>query len=236
MDKIGILLHVYNLDASGWERLVWGDPAANMLGTGTKFLECLMHIPPDRPVSSIIYSGPSTRDSMSEGAHTKRFLLEHFGQLRQFPRFSKRLDELGEEGQKLLRQRLGDLVLGPTIANTFAEIEHAASHFERKGITEVWHVAAASHAPRCMQSQAIIRHKGIIPLTQRWLTITSDIAFGGSDPSDVIVIEPPHRADDPLLGFSPTLSEVLKPFFLLSTEQKKEFIRRSAQAMRDISR
>lgn len=222
--RTGILLHVYHLGSADWEHLVWGEPARNELGTGTKLIEFLLNEPLDAHIRCITYSGPSSRDGLSEGAYTKQFLISHLDRLREFPRFREMLRQLPPEASAVLRTRMEQMVLGEQIENTLEEVQHAAVFFQEHGVDHVVHIAAASHAPRCIQLQAVVRHQGLIPLEQQWFTVASDSCFEGTVPSDVVVVEPPHRGDDPLLGFAPTLSRALKPYFGLPPEEKQAVI------------
>lgn len=232
----GYLLHVYHLGSKDWERLVWGDPNRDELGAAAKLCECLLSEPADVPVACIIYSGPSHRDGLGEGAYTKKFLIDRLAQLSSFPRLQKKLARLTEQEYNVFRGRIEAIVLGEDLANTLEEVQRAALYFKRQGAERVVHVAAASHAPRCIQVQTIVRHQGLIPLDQQWYTVASDISFEGTVPSDVVVIEPSHRGDDPLLEFEPQLSRAIKPYFALSTGQKKDVIRAVASAMQTVQK
>ena len=229
--KTGILLHVYNLGCKDWEELVWGVPAKDKLGVGAKLFECLLDEPVDREVTIIIYDGPSHRDGMSEGAYTRQFLLSKFQELSEFPRFKRRLANASPEQLRVLRERAGHIVLGVPIRNTMDEIKNGAMDFRAAGINRIIHVAAASHAPRCIQLQLVARERSWVPAGQQWYTVASDLAFAGTTAEDVFVAEPPHRADDPLLGTAHTLPQILKPFYKLPVEQQLVFLQKADAAM-----
>ena len=232
MSKVGVLLHVYHLQSRDWERLVWGKPERDQAGTGAKLFEFLMDEPAEHEVMTVVYSGPSERDGLSEGAYTKQFLLSKLDKLGEFPRFRRRLEHLSKQDLAVFQARVEGILLGETIENTLAEVASAAKLFEAGRMDKVVHIAAASHAPRCILIQADARQKGLIPTAQPWLTIASDISFSGRNVDDTLVLEPPHRADDPLLDFAPTLSQVLKPYsYSLSPESKKGFIMDAQAAM-----
>ncbi|HEY5138550.1 MAG TPA: hypothetical protein VIJ25_04445, partial [Methylococcales bacterium] len=63
----------------------------------------------------------------------------------------------------------------------------------------------------------------------------SDICFAGATPEDVVVIEPPHRGDDPMRAVRPTLAHAIKPYFGYSTADKTRLISRIVQETSDIS-
>ena len=220
MKKIGILLHVYHLEALGWEQLVWGQPEKDRLGTLTKFVDFLLDLPINQSVTSIIYSGPSNKDGLSEGAYAKHYLEEHLESLRAFPRLKLKLDRLSPDDYKVFADRVAGLITGPLIKNTLDEVAHAAADFAGGRVDAVVQIAAASHAPRCLQAQAIVRQTGEIPNHQQWFVLASDTSFHSTQPADVVILEPPHRGDDPMVKFKPTLAEVMKTYFELSTAAK----------------
>lgn len=236
MITTGVLLHVYHLDTANWEALVWGDPATDTLGTGTKFLECLLTEPFDQPLTSVIFSGPSQRAGRSEGAYTKQFLLERFDRLREFPRLRGRLDALTSEERHCFRERLENLVVGEQIANTLAEVRQAARFFAAAGVERVIHIAAATHAPRCLRDEASVRAEGNIPAIQRWHVVASDTCHAGNSPQDVMIIERPHRPDDPQWGMEQSLPDVLQQFYRLPFGRRQQFIREASELMSRLSR
>lgn len=234
MSKTGILLHVYHLDCDGWERLVWGEPAHGNLGVGTKLLESLLTTIPNEEVKVVLYSGPSTKNGLSEGEYTYRFLLDRLDRMTEFPQLRTKYNELSPEAVKIFNERVSKITLGKEIENTYDEILHAADEFQAWGADRVIHIAAASHAPRCIQLQAAVREAGLIPAGQQWFTVSSDLSFAGRSARDTVVIEPPHRPDDPLIGFEPTIASVLRGYVALPPDDKKRFIRSSSTILKDI--
>ena len=231
--KTGILLHVYNLLAADWEHIVWGDPVHDALGVGAKLFECMLAELPFNEVAVILYDGPSHKDGMSEGYYTKKFLLKKLDELDQFPRFRRLLEAMPAEQYQAFRQAVNNIIVGEPIENTRDEIMRATTDFKSIGAIKVIHIAAASHAPRCILYQAQVREEGLIPSDQHWYTVASDTCFAGTHANDTIVIEPPHRADDPLLGLTPTLPQVLRPLYRLPAAGRREFVRLAAIAMQD---
>lgn len=226
MIRNGILLHVYHLEAKGWEGLVWGNPDSDMFGTLTQFAYTLLGIPANEHVSSVIYSGPSSMGGYSEGEYTKRFLLERMNELSNFPSLKKIMSQLPAEEHEVFRQRIQDLVVGPIIKNTLDEVSHAALFFNGdNSVDRVYQIAAASHAPRCLQNQLIVRRSNGIPTHQPWYVVASDMGFSATEPDDLVILEPPHRGDDPMLHHSPALAHVVKPYFTLETKDKQQLIK-----------
>lgn len=234
--KTGILLHVYHLEVLGWEALVWGDPALDQLGTLTKFVDCLLDIPASDEVFSIIYSGPSQKDGMAEGVYARQFLLDHIDHLGDFPRLRHKLERLSTEEHRIVMERVRGLVAGPVIKNTRAELENGAVYFAERGVQRVLQIAAASHAPRCVKLQAVVRAAGLIPQDQQWFLVPSETCFNGGEPSDVVILEPPHRADDPVLGIHPSLPQTLLRYqYEITGQYRRDAMLKIAQVVADVA-
>ncbi len=224
MIKVGVLLHVYHLHSEDWERLVWGDPERNELGVGAKLFEYLLTTPPNAPIHTVIYNGPSRKQGLSEGEYTLRFLQDKQHHLPDFPKLKSLYDSASSRVRATFADRVGQIYVGESIADTYDEIHRAALYFQQLGVTYIVHIAAATHAPRCIQLQAKVREDGFIPSDQLWCTVSSDRPFAGRKASDVLVVEPPHRADDPLLHYTPTLASLVRRYYGLSPSGKKQFI------------
>ncbi len=231
--KTGILLHVYHLDTTGWEELVWGRPEQNELGTAAKFAECLLDIPVGHEVSSIIYCGPSEKDGLTEAAFAKKYLLHRIDDLAAFPRLKRKIDRLSSVEYETFVGRLHDLVVGPLIKNTTEELNAAATYFADKQVDVVIQIAAATHAPRCLREQISARYHGLVDKNQQWFVAASDVNYEGVDPDDVVIAEPMHRHDNPLYGFRPAWAEVTKKYPRLSLENKKQVLRQLDKIMND---
>lgn len=222
--NIGVLVHSRHIQTVGWEELVWGLPAQNKLGDFPKLVELLLQEVSQRPITCIVTGSTDTKvGNMYDGEYAKKYLLDRFDQLHEFPRLKILLDKLSDEQQAQLRKRLENLIVTKPLKNTAEEITHSAQLFSERGIHEVIQIASASHGPRCIQLQAAARFEGKIPIDQQWYVVLSDMCFEGTDPKDTVVLETPHRGDDPMLGFKPTLPQALKPYYYeLPTEDKKK--------------
>jgi hypothetical protein len=225
MTTNGILLHVYHLEADRWEDLVWGHPSADTFGTLTQFAYTLLRIPANQQVRSVIYSGPSSKDGLSEGGYTKRFLLDRIDNLSSFPTLRKCIKQLSGDEYDLFVRRIRGLVVGPEISNTLDEVTHAAAFLNENGpVDKVFQIAAASHAPRCLQNQLIARQKNLISPNQPWYIVASGVCFAGTTMDDIVILEPPHRGDDPMVGHPQTMARAIKPYFGMNAEGKQRLI------------
>lgn len=225
MVKAGVLVHVYHLEAAGWEGLVWGSPEHGLMGTLPKLVQLLLVQNPAEPIEKIIiYAGPSSKDGLNESEYETRFLLDHFDHLGDFPQLKPLLESLSDTRRSDLRSQLKEIVNGQLIINSIDEIIRAAAFFKEHGITKVYQLAIASHAPRCIQLQAAARRNQQIPPEQFWYTVVADTTYKDTTPTDVVIAEPPHRGDDPALGVHPSITDVLKQYYKLSYSQRKPFI------------
>ena len=222
--SVGILVHAHHPNSIDWEELVWGVPAQDRLGDLTKVVELLLQEIPQKPITHIVTGSTLTiKEGMLDGEYTKKFLLDHFDKLQDFPRLRTILQGFSASDLTRLRKRLEGIIVTKPLKNTADEIEYSTLIFSKEHIHEVIQVASASHGPRCIQLQAAARAEGKIPQNQQWFVVMSDMCFGASKPKDTLVIETPHRADDPMLDFHPTLPESLQPYFYeLSIEDKKK--------------
>ncbi len=233
--KIGVLVHVRHPQTVQWEKLVWGVPSEDHMGDLPKLVEVLLCRDPSRPVAAIVMGTTlATKEGLLEGEYTKKFLLDHFDDLWSFPRLKHLLDLLSDEQIAALRTTLQGIIVTTPLKRTADEIREAARIFQEKGVREVIQITAASHGPRCAQLQAQARADGLIPPEQLWYMVVSDMCFQDTAPTDTMIIEVPHRDDDPLARFRPTLSQTLKPFFYqLPTGEKQQFIQLAEKFMAD---
>ncbi|MFI5275200.1 MAG: hypothetical protein ACHQT5_00050 [Candidatus Saccharimonadales bacterium] len=232
MINTGVLVHVYYLEA-GWEALVWGDPARGIMGTLPKLVQLMLVENPDEPITDIVmYTGPSRRDGLNEGEYGKKYLLDHFDQLASFPQLKPLFEKLTDKQQHGLYHKLEERIhTREQLVNSADEVLNAAKFFQERNITKVFQIAAASHAPRCIQLQTIVRYKGQIPTEQFWFTIAADTSYVNTTPSDVVVAEPPHRGDDPALGVHPSITDILKQYYKLPYEARQPFLRAVESAL-----
>lgn len=226
MIKTGVLMHVNYLQP-GWEALAWGDPKKALMGTLPKLVQLLLVEDSREPITDILmYTGPSRKDGLTEGEYSKKYLLDHFDQLKNFPQLRPLLEKLSYEESKAFKAQL-DKIIYPKeqLINSADEVLNAAHYFEEHGITKVYQLAIASHAPRCIQLQALVRYRHQIPSEQFWYTIAADTTFENTAPNDVIVAEPPHRGDDPALGVHPSITDLLKQYYKLPYEARQPFLK-----------
>lgn len=230
--KVGVLLHSRHLETEAWEDLVLGRPRDDRLGDAATLAREILTLSPDHELGCIVMgSGFSQRDGINEGEFTKRFFLANLARLEEFPRLRPLLARLAGPQRAAFRQALRDIIIMPQAGNTVAELETAAGIFAAHGVHRVLQITAASHAPRCLKEQTVARAYGLIATEQQWYTVATDMAYWGTHPEDVCVIEPLHRRDQPMTFVRPGLSEVIAPYFFLPDTDKKAFVAMVAEFM-----
>lgn len=235
MAKLGILVHVYHLGALDWDKLTFGDAENSKMGCFATLAEVVLRrIRTDEIVSIVIGSTDNYKDGLAHGEYAKKYCLDRLDELPKFSQIKPLLEGLSEEESKKFRELMQDIAPIHPIKNTAGEVAEAAKLFAEMGIEEVVQIGAASHAPRCVQLQQAARADDTIPVGQYWLFRGADVCFAGAEPLDTVIFEPPHRDDDPMLGFEPKMVDVLRPYqYALDSEDKKELIQDVAAFMKE---
>jgi hypothetical protein len=226
MTKVGILVHCRHLETVAWEELVFGIPQEDKLGDLAMLAQVILRLEPSEQLEDIVIGcGPSHRDGLNEGEYTKKFWLDNFEKLREFPRLKPLFEDMNETEIAVLYAAVKNTIVTREIKNTVAEVETAAALFAEKNVQKVVQICAASHASRCIKEQSAARSHGTINKNQLWQTVATDVCYHDTKPEDVAVIEPIHRRDQPMTFVRPGLSEVIAPYFFLPDEDKKELVR-----------
>jgi hypothetical protein len=234
MTKAGILLHVRHPETVGWETLVWGMPEEDRLGCLPTLVMLLLRESADEPFEVLLVGTTAAKKGgLLDGEYTKKFLLDRFDQLSDFPRLKKLLAGLNKAQLAALRQRLEDIIITPAIVRTSDEVPMAAKFFTENDVKKVVQVTCASHGPRCLQDQAICREKGLIPKDQLWSVVVDDMCYEDSTAISTLILEVPHRGDDPMTGYKPLLAEVMRPYWYdLTGDDKKKLVHKIDEFMK----
>ena len=197
MKGTGILVHGRHLQAEGWETLVWGEPP-HKLGSLTMMVYMALNEGPENITLVVFGTGASEKDGFKEAEYMKQYLLEHFGDLVQFPRIADH-PAFTEDGQARLEKVVERIVPEIQSKNTLEELKNAARLFTDAGVERIIQIACGSHLPRCIQNRLQVKEAGGIPEGPMWHAVADDMTYLGSSAGDVTILEPPHRGDDPLL-------------------------------------
>lgn len=193
--KTGILVHGCHLGAYDWRGIAWGHPAQQQLGRIPKaVLVALQH-----DAECIVFgTGASektvTRDGVAvtckEGEYTRDYLLAHFEDLHGFEVF--RDVELGP-----LKRRIAAISQAEIASqNTREEIRNGARLLRQAGVERILLVTSPTHISRCIRDACSVFEAEEFAAYRRELYATpSDTCYLGYRAEDVVVFEPPHRAD-----------------------------------------
>lgn len=193
--KTGVLVHGCHLDAYDWRGIVWGYPKDGLMGRAPKGV-LIAH---QEQAELIVFgTGASSRVverdgrelTMKEGEYTLDYLLGHFDELAQFPAFAG-LD------LSALRERVTAIGQAESRSqNTREEVREAAELFLERGIERVVLVSSPTHISRCIRdAYAALEGPGFEGLRQNLFATPSDSGYLGARAEDVVIFEPPHRAD-----------------------------------------
>lgn len=222
--KIGILVHGRHLQAAGWQKLVWGDPSSGRLGSLPQMVLTVLTEGLENIEVIVFGTGASEKGGLKEAEYTKQHLLHHMKDLGEFQCIREHESFQSRLGLDRLSRLCDSIVTETKSTNTVQEIANAAKIFQAHGCTKVIQITCGSHEPRCVRLRSEAKKQGAIPKSQIWYSISDDMTFEGSDISDVVIIEPPHRGDDPMLG-AKLLPHVLIPrMFKLNPSMKHEFL------------
>jgi hypothetical protein len=219
--NIGILVHGRHLQAKGWEDLVWGEPP-HWLGTLPMAVLTILNQGVENIRAVVFGTGASERDGLKESEQAYEYLkrrwntLSDFGLIERHPRFRR----LGRNLYNILFETQV-VHLDTETLNTTEEIAAAARVFATENITEVYQITCASHAPRCARESAIAFARGDIPKQQIWSVVPDRMPYIGTAATDVVVIEPPHRGDDPMMDAPIQAHRVFAEFYKIPSLEKK---------------
>lgn len=222
--KVGILVHGLFLQAKNWEATVWGSNSE--LGSLPKAVQVMSRFGFDNIGHVVFGTGASERDGLKEAEYTRREVYLNTRRIqRQFP--DALVPHVGGSSTlvHLLWTLLQDATLEVDAKNTVEEIANAALHFAKHDCDLIIQVpTCGSHAPRCVKTYLQVRKAGKIPDGQVWMIAPPDTTFADSTIDDVAIVEPPHRADDPMLSAPVKAHQVVPRLFKMSPDVRKQFL------------
>lgn len=214
--SIGILVHGRHLDTYKWEDLLLGNP--HQFGS----LPMLVYVILTRGIDSIdtilFGTGASQKEGLRESEYTKQFFIHHFDHILSFPSIANHPNMPAD--QISFKDSIISKILCDTQSqNTLQELTFATHTFVK--CSEVIHITSPSHAPRCIKISGILTEQGVLPPTQIWSLIKDHTPYPHTSVSDVTIIEPPHRGDDPFLTESLRPNEIFQRFYNIKDHSQK---------------
>jgi hypothetical protein len=223
----GVLLHGRDLHAPDLlpMRMLWGLEIGQerRLGMLPTTALAILDAPPGRVRILTIGSGASVLEvgngeTELEAEVIKSTMVEGFDRLEEFDLIRDHPNWQDPVARQRLHDIVADAETDTEAENTTDEIANAAALFERLNVTRAIQVTSSSHGPRCLIERNHARElKMIVPRSQRWSMVTDDEPFALAFLSDPLVIEPPHRSDDPKLAWPESLwpTELMRDFYKL---------------------
>ncbi len=192
--KIAVLIHGCYLQAEGWENIIWGDPASGIFGRVSKGLQVAR-----QEGANFIYwgTGASEKNDVKESQYTFDYAVAHCKELSEF------VDLNTDDIESFF---ISGSFIDFESQNTKEEVSRCMELCLEKSINKLKLVSSPDHVPRA--------HKYAMDLrSARWedfkdLCISaegSDVRFTGSEPGDVLIVEPQHRIDRAKIPLHKTL-------------------------------
>ena len=224
--KTGILVHGKHPETSRFDYLMWGDPP-NRLGCLPTMIFAALEEGIDNIGAVIIGTGATKFNGLFESEYIKSLIQNNLARLNEFPKISTHRNFLDNEVTLKLSSLVDGIICEKTSKNTFNEVVAAASIFADAGIKKVIQISCGSHLPRCVLMQLQAKMMGKIPNDQHWYSLADDTVYPGSTLNDVVVVEPPHRGDDPMLKVEKEirLNELVQLIFKVSIEERIKLLK-----------
>lgn len=178
---IGVLAHALDPRDLAWESLIWGSPAAGLLGRAAKAIEIAFAL----DAKLLVFPGGAWPNSGVEksSVYTYAHIRAHAGEL---------AGVLGMSESDMLAQLERIVLLEETALTTRDEIEKVGALFVQHGITQPVQVSSPFHILRAHQlSMDIWKQPAYQTLHNPWAT-ASDTNLADMRPTDTLVFEPGH--------------------------------------------
>jgi len=212
-----------NLPLPEWKRLMWGEPPDKM-GSLPMAIKIALDEGLENIRLIILGNGCIPRKNQpSKIGFTRRYFLEELGDL----------DVKGFDGLKgydiasfrsNITSIIGLMEIDRIVENTAEEITRAAQVFEETNVKKVFMVSCGSQIARATMAFLQLREAGDILKNQQWFFVADDMTYYGTTAANVVVVEPPHRTDDPSLHAPIKMHEVMKRFFRIPWGKRVELL------------
>jgi len=214
--KIGILVHGRHLQAKNWADLEWGIPPTKM-GVLPTMARLILKIGIEKIGLIVFGTGASEKDGLKEAEYTKRYFLNKLIYLLEFDFFINHPEwnyiALSDYFLNMIRPEIQS-------QNTLEEIRNAARLFAEANIKYVLQISCGSHISRCIRDRLIVG----VPKDQEWFAVADDMFFADSTAKDVVIIEAPHRGDDPMINAPIKPHQIVPRLFKIPAPERMKFL------------
>lgn len=225
--KTVVLIHGRHLQTRGWEKLIWGD--GSIIGAGPLGINIALR----KGAQLIFGTGASEKDGLKECEFTKNFLMRSLPHMRFFPEFKDYLDLDVYEWQEKVLPQLGKPHLDFASTDTVSEVKNAITYARENGATELITVTSPFHYARCASVVGKLLEDGfdfgnVVPMVVSGKSSTAECRA-----STTVILEHPHRGDDPMVNSRLAPHQVFPRMFKLPPKERMEFFRKVALWLTD---
>lgn len=218
-EKTVVLVHGRHVETVGWKTLVWGD--GERIGTGPLGLLIAMK----KDAQLVFGTGASEKDGLKECAYTAAFLRSRLGSLGQFPEFAEYRHYDPYELEALFKPLLRAAHLDTDSKNTDQEVRNTVAFARSVGATEIIAVTSPGHYARCANVPALLDEKGECDFSGLgYMVQAARSSTSGYRASHTVILEHPHRGDDPMIGAPLMPHEVFPLLFKVPVEERMELL------------
>lgn len=228
MSKTVVLCHGRHVDTVGWKALVWGE--GDKIGTAPLAL----YLAVQNGAQLVFGTGASEKDGLKECAFTRQHLKNHLAELTTFPEFSGYCADGPYELDATFNPIVDAAHLDLESQNTDQEVVNAVEFAKSVGATELIQVTSPFHAARCMNVVAKLCENGfdfgnVIPrvVSARSSTATCRAAT-------TVILEHPHRGDDPMIEAPMMPHQVFPRMFRLSPSTRMQFFSDTSRYLKEL--
>ena len=203
--KTAVAVHGCHVGAVDWESIVWGDPKHGVYGRAATAISLAW----ENSAEMLSFStGASERDGRREAE-------------RIYELARSRLDELfGGPVKGLDTAWLEKIaVIDVESQNTADEMRYLGQSCTEREIEKLFLVSSPWHIMRCLKEALAYQAVGGFAGMHIY-TLASDDSSDDLNAGNVVVLEPPHRGDDPMLHAPFKMHEIIPKLFGLSHKDR----------------
>jgi len=208
--KTAVLIHGCHLQAKDWGNIVWGDPLKGILGRIPKGLRVAL-----QEDAELVYwgTGASEKDGVKESQYTFNYATS---------RLSEFFSDYFEGDRYGLRDFIGKRSCLDILSQTTKEeIFWCMEVCLKRDIDKLILVSSPDHVLRAHQYAMGLRSVQREKYKDLYISAEgSDVRFAGSEPGDVLIVEPPHRGDRAEIPLHKTLKLAM---FARKLDEEKAF-------------
>ena len=212
-----VLVHGRHLQTQGWEKLVWGDGPA--IGAGPLGISIALQ----KGAQLVFGTGASEKDGLKECAYTEDYLMRNIPSLKVFTEFKDYLGTDGYEMKSIILGRLGKAHLDFASTDTVSEVKNAVLYAKLVGARELITVTSPFHYARCASIVGRLLEDGFDFGNVLPMVVSARSSTETCRAATTVILEHPHRGDDPMVKSPLAPHEVFPRMFKLPPDERMKF-------------